>query len=123
MGLFIGASLLTILEILDYLCEVGENPRCHGEESGHQCLKKGDVGYLTPATCPQVFHDRVLGYFWNRRSSQRRSGNSLVTLPLSPSPSVVGLTPTLNIWSRSYGCSSPVWFPPDSPSSHSSRKS
>ena len=23
MGLFIGASLLTILEILDYLCEVG----------------------------------------------------------------------------------------------------
>ncbi|XP_052028988.1 acid-sensing ion channel 3 [Apodemus sylvaticus] len=46
MGLFIGASLLTILEILDYLCE--------------------------------VFQDRVLGYFWNRRSSQRRSGNTLL---------------------------------------------
>lgn len=26
MGLFIGASLLTILEILDYLCEVGLGP-------------------------------------------------------------------------------------------------
>lgn len=40
MGLFIGASLLTILEILDYLCEVGQNPRHHGEESGHQCLRR-----------------------------------------------------------------------------------
>ncbi|ERE66888.1 acid-sensing ion channel 3 isoform X1 [Cricetulus griseus] len=46
MGLFIGASLLTILEILDYLCE--------------------------------VFQDRVLGYFWNRRSSQRHSGSTLL---------------------------------------------
>ncbi|EDL99371.1 amiloride-sensitive cation channel 3, isoform CRA_d [Rattus norvegicus] len=46
MGLFIGASLLTILEILDYLCE--------------------------------VFQDRVLGYFWNRRSAQKRSGNTLL---------------------------------------------
>lgn len=36
MGLFIGASLLTILEILDYLCEVGQNPRCNGEEAGHK---------------------------------------------------------------------------------------
>ncbi|KAL0618479.1 Acid-sensing ion channel 3 [Plecturocebus cupreus] len=28
MGLFIGASLLTILEILDYLCEVRRDPHC-----------------------------------------------------------------------------------------------
>ncbi|XP_013007637.1 acid-sensing ion channel 3 isoform X2 [Cavia porcellus] len=46
MGLFIGASLLTILEILDFLCE--------------------------------VFQDRVLGYFWNRRRSQRHSGTNLL---------------------------------------------
>ncbi|XP_072508332.1 acid-sensing ion channel 3 isoform X1 [Notamacropus eugenii] len=46
MGLFIGASLLTILEILDYLFE--------------------------------VFQDRVLGYFQNRRRSQKRSRDSLL---------------------------------------------
>ncbi|XP_048196435.1 acid-sensing ion channel 3 [Perognathus longimembris pacificus] len=45
MGLFIGASLLTILEILDFLCE--------------------------------VLHDRVLGYFWNRRRSQRHASTHL----------------------------------------------
>ncbi|XP_006895217.1 PREDICTED: acid-sensing ion channel 3 [Elephantulus edwardii] len=46
MGLFIGASLLTILEILDYLCE--------------------------------VFRDQVLGYFWNRKRSQRHSSTNLL---------------------------------------------
>ncbi|XP_013360038.1 PREDICTED: acid-sensing ion channel 3 isoform X2 [Chinchilla lanigera] len=46
MGLFIGASLLTVLEILDFLCE--------------------------------VFQDRVLGYFWNRRRSQRHSSTNLL---------------------------------------------
>ncbi|XP_077005866.1 acid-sensing ion channel 3 isoform X2 [Tamandua tetradactyla] len=46
MGLFIGASLLTILEIFDYLCE--------------------------------VFQDRVLRYFWNRRCSQRHSSINLL---------------------------------------------
>ncbi|KAM5255520.1 acid-sensing ion channel 3 isoform 2-T2 [Ctenodactylus gundi] len=46
MGLFIGASLLTILEILDYLCE--------------------------------VFRDRVLGYFWRQRRSQRHSSTNLL---------------------------------------------
>ncbi|XP_036102834.1 acid-sensing ion channel 3 isoform X1 [Molossus molossus] len=46
MGLFIGASLLTILEILDYLCE--------------------------------VFLDRVLGYFWKRKRSQRHSSTNLL---------------------------------------------
>ncbi|XP_055140525.1 acid-sensing ion channel 3 isoform X1 [Symphalangus syndactylus] len=46
MGLFIGASLLTILEILDYLCE--------------------------------VFRDKVLRYFWNRRHSQRHSSTNLL---------------------------------------------
>ncbi|XP_046951247.1 acid-sensing ion channel 3 isoform X2 [Lynx rufus] len=49
MGLFIGASLLTILEILDYLCE--------------------------------VFQDRVLGYFWNRKHSQRHSSTNLAPHP------------------------------------------
>ncbi|XP_031520883.1 acid-sensing ion channel 3 isoform X1 [Papio anubis] len=49
MGLFIGASLLTILEILDYLCE--------------------------------VFRDKVLGYFWNRRHSQRHSSTNLTSHP------------------------------------------
>ncbi|XP_015421723.1 PREDICTED: acid-sensing ion channel 3 [Myotis davidii] len=49
MGLFIGASLLTILEILDYLCE--------------------------------VFLDRVLGYFWNRKRSQRPSSTHLAFHP------------------------------------------
>ncbi|XP_072820291.1 acid-sensing ion channel 3 isoform X3 [Vicugna pacos] len=47
MGLFIGASLLTILEILDFLCE--------------------------------VFRDRVLGYFWNRKRSQRHSSTNLAS--------------------------------------------
>ncbi|XP_016052484.1 PREDICTED: acid-sensing ion channel 3 [Miniopterus natalensis] len=53
MGLFIGASLLTILEILDYLCE--------------------------------VFLDRVLGYFWNRKQkrSQRHSSTNLLQEGLS----------------------------------------
>ncbi|XP_027945058.1 acid-sensing ion channel 3 isoform X2 [Eumetopias jubatus] len=49
MGLFVGASLLTILEILDYLCE--------------------------------VFRDRVLGYFWNRKHSQRHSSTNLASHP------------------------------------------
>ncbi|XP_030682022.1 acid-sensing ion channel 3 isoform X2 [Nomascus leucogenys] len=49
MGLFIGASLLTILEILDYLCE--------------------------------VFRDKVLRYFWNRRHSQRHSSTNLTSHP------------------------------------------
>ncbi|KAF6085367.1 acid sensing ion channel subunit 3 [Phyllostomus discolor] len=46
MGLFIGASLLTILEILDYLCE--------------------------------VFRDRVLGHFWNRKRSPKHSSSNLL---------------------------------------------
>ena len=55
MGLFIGASLLTILEILDYLCEVGENPRCHGEESGHQCLRREMLATLLLPLVPRFF--------------------------------------------------------------------
>lgn len=43
MGLFIGASLLTILEILDFLCEVGRGPG-----SG-----RGGIGPLGPGkVCP-----------------------------------------------------------------------
>uniref|UniRef100_A0A7N5K1D9 Uncharacterized protein n=1 Tax=Ailuropoda melanoleuca TaxID=9646 RepID=A0A7N5K1D9_AILME len=41
MGLFIGASLLTILEILDYLCEVGLSPSWgRGKESGLRIWRK-----------------------------------------------------------------------------------
>uniref|UniRef100_G3W6Y0 Acid sensing ion channel subunit 3 n=1 Tax=Sarcophilus harrisii TaxID=9305 RepID=G3W6Y0_SARHA len=58
MGLFIGASLLTILEILDFLFE--------------------------------VFQDRVLGYFHNRRRSQKAPRNSLlqqgIDIHRSPGP-------------------------------------
>ncbi|XP_043823951.1 acid-sensing ion channel 3 [Dromiciops gliroides] len=58
MGLFIGASLLTILEILDYLFE--------------------------------VFQDRVLGYFYNRRKSQKKPRDSLlqqgINIRCSPGP-------------------------------------
>lgn len=88
MGLFIGASLLTILEILDYLCEVGlgpalgegRKPRIHLGGGG-----KRRCGLTTsPTACPQVFLDRVLGYFWNRKRSQRPSSTHLVTAALLP---------------------------------------
>ena len=58
MGLFIGASLLTILEILDYLCEVGgPGPQLgEGEESRHSIAGWGWVGGsgkgMHPAHCP-----------------------------------------------------------------------
>ncbi|XP_044534897.1 acid-sensing ion channel 3 [Gracilinanus agilis] len=62
MGLFIGASLLTILEILDFLFE--------------------------------VFQDRVLGYFQNRRS-QKRPRDSLLQQGLdihrSPGPHLTSI--------------------------------
>lgn len=75
MGLFIGASLLTILEILDFLCEVGLGPDWgRGHKSSHR------IPDLTTA-CPQVFRDRVLGYFWKRKRSQRHSSTNLVTAP------------------------------------------
>ncbi|XP_027696768.1 acid-sensing ion channel 3 [Vombatus ursinus] len=63
MGLFVGASLLTILEILDYLFE--------------------------------VFQDRVLGYFQNRRRSQKRPRDSLLQrgtdIHHSPGPHLTAL--------------------------------
>lgn len=46
--------------------------------------------------CLQVFRDKVLGYFWNRRHSQRHSSTNLVTAPLLeplPAPRVLGPTP------------------------------
>lgn len=73
MGLFIGASLLTILEILDYLCEVSLSPSWgRGKESGHRtwskvctghlphCLPLGDPGQgsgilLEPKALPKAF--------------------------------------------------------------------
>lgn len=41
MGLFIGASLLTILEILDYLCEVGLGPQLGEGETSHRTQGQG----------------------------------------------------------------------------------
>lgn len=104
MGLFIGASLLTILEILDYLCEVGQNPRCDGRNQASS-VQGGVCWPPIPVTCPQVFQDRVLGYFWNRRSSQRRSRSTLVrVLSPSPTPSTIGLTPDLKYLVQELSC-------------------
>ncbi|XP_040320422.1 acid-sensing ion channel 3 isoform X8 [Herpailurus yagouaroundi] len=75
MGLFIGASLLTILEILDYLCE--------------------------------VFQDRVLGYFWNRKHSQRHSSTNLLQEGLGSHGTQV---PHLSL-----GASAVVWVSPGPP--------
>ncbi|KAM5189092.1 acid-sensing ion channel 3 isoform 1-T1 [Callospermophilus lateralis] len=69
MGLFIGASLLTILEILDYLCE--------------------------------VFRDRVLGHFWNRRRSQRHSSTTLLQEGLGSHGTQV---PHFNLGPRTVAC-------------------
>lgn len=53
MGLFIGASLLTILEILDYLCEVGgPGPQLgEGEESRHSIAGWGPPPALLVSRC------------------------------------------------------------------------
>lgn len=52
MGLFIGASLLTILEILDYLCEVGLSPSWgRGKESGHR--RRMCTGHFPPLPAPR----------------------------------------------------------------------
>lgn len=90
MGLFIGASLLTILEILDYLCEVGLGPSSGRGKEARTGPGGGErkCGLTTsPTACPQVFLDRVLGYFWNRKRSQRPSSTHLVTAALPPLPS------------------------------------
>lgn len=55
MGLFIGASLLTILEILDYLCEVGLSPSWgRGKESGHRIWRKVCTGHFPHCLPPGV---------------------------------------------------------------------
>ncbi|XP_075436559.1 acid-sensing ion channel 1-like isoform X2 [Ascaphus truei] len=62
MGLFIGASILTILEIFDYLYE--------------------------------VFRDKVLRYFRNRKRRPMTESNSTAPCyPLWGGPHAVGLTP------------------------------
>lgn len=78
MGLFIGASLLTILEILDYLCEVGLGPQLGEGETATSPRARWKVATCFTA-CSQVFRDRVLGYFWNRKRSQKHSSTNLVT--------------------------------------------
>lgn len=47
MGLFIGASLLTILEILDYLCEVGVGPQLR-ERGGSKLRDPGEGVHWPP---------------------------------------------------------------------------
>lgn len=55
MGLFIGASLLTILEILDYLCEVGLSPTWgRGKESMHKIQEKVCNGHFPHCLPPGV---------------------------------------------------------------------
>ena len=52
MGLFIGASLLTILEILDYLCEVGvPGPQLGEGESSHSIAVWGPPPALLVPRC------------------------------------------------------------------------
>ena len=86
MGLFIGASLLTILEILDYLCEVGGPGPQLGERGRSQATASwGGVQSASSTAAPQVFWDRVLGrHFWNRKHPQRPSSANLVTAPRPP---------------------------------------
>lgn len=84
MGLFIGASLLTILEILDYLCEVGQNPRHDGEELGHQCPGRW---MLATYSChlPPGFPRQSPGVFLEQKGLSKTlwqySGNSPLALP------------------------------------------
>lgn len=55
MGLFIGASLLTILEILDYLCEVGLSPSWgRGKESGLRIWRKVCTGHFRHCLPPGI---------------------------------------------------------------------
>ncbi|XP_058389189.1 acid-sensing ion channel 3 isoform X1 [Diceros bicornis minor] len=55
MGLFIGASLLTILEILDYLCEVGPGLSwARGKESSPRIQAKVRAGHLPHCLPPGV---------------------------------------------------------------------
>ncbi|XP_052578123.1 acid-sensing ion channel 3 isoform X2 [Peromyscus californicus insignis] len=95
MGLFIGASLLTILEILDYLCEVGQNPRHDGEELGHQCPGRW---MLTTYSChlPPGFPRQSPGVFleqkelsktlWQYSASGRVEWPSNTRSPPQPGP-------------------------------------
>lgn len=86
MGLFIGASLLTILEILDYLCEVGPGPQLGEGETATGPRARWKLATCFTA-CSQVFRERVLGYFWNRKRSQKHSSTNLVTTS-SSSPAI-----------------------------------
>ena len=82
MGLFIGASLLTILEILDYLCEVGQGPHCRGWEVGIRAPRmRGKVctGHL-PSCLPPGVPRQGPGIFLEPtalpKALQHQSGNS-----------------------------------------------
>lgn len=86
MGLFIGASLLTILEILDYLCEVGQNPRHDGEESGLKC--PGRSMLATYSCClPPGFPRQSLGVFLEQKELSKALSQYPGNSPLpSPTP-------------------------------------
>lgn len=53
MGLFIGASLLTILEILDYLCEVGPGPQLGEGATRHRTRGQGVRGPTDALLAPR----------------------------------------------------------------------
>lgn len=94
MGLFIGASLLTILEILDYLCEVGPGPSWgRGKESIHRIQEKVRAGHLPqclPPGVPRQGPGILLEPKALPKALQHQSGNSPVFLP---SISTVGALP------------------------------
>lgn len=76
MGLFIGASLLTILEIFDYLYEV----RPPGPAPPRPAPWLGGCWGWGALTClPQVFRDKLLSFYRERKRSPRSDSSTLVT--------------------------------------------
>lgn len=93
MGLFIGASVLTILEIFDYLYEVRCIPPClicafsvmcsrlqiiFGPFIMNSNLLTIYVKNVAPFFILQVFKDKVLGYFLRKRRPHRSASDNLV---------------------------------------------
>lgn len=84
MGLFIGASLLTILEIFDYLYEVRPPSPARPAPRLGGCWGQGALTRL-----PQVFRDKLLSFYRERKRSPRSDSSTLVTTnphPDTPNP-------------------------------------
>lgn len=93
MGLFIGASVLTILEIFDYLYEVCCVLAClicsfpimwsslqiiFGQYIINSNLLTIYLKNVAPFFILQVFKDKVLGYFLRKRRPHRSASDNLV---------------------------------------------